>query len=171
MFIEHFCLFFSSISRPINISCERCSAARISAVLVLLVVLPCRILTWFISSYQFCALQTRSCPPIAPFCNYLYQSICNSSVQTSSCSLHFPSRPWWAFKSLPAPSLGQLSRILGQPFFSSSRLFCPDVFLSEGVRDLPAGSQGSLTDSDGSPAQLPPHTPSALSHPVSACAP
>lgn len=62
MFIEHFCLFFSGISCPINISCEHHSAARILAVLVLLVVLPCWILTWFIS-YQFCALQTLCCPP------------------------------------------------------------------------------------------------------------
>lgn len=38
------------------------------------------------------------------------------------------------------------SQMLGQPFFSSSQLFCPDVFLSKGVRDLPAGSEGGFID-------------------------
>lgn len=124
MFIGDFSLFFSSISCLINVSCERCSAARIPTVLVLFVVLPCWILTWFIS-YQFCGLQIRCCPLIAAFCRSFYQSICNSSIQTSSRCLQFPSYPWWAFKSLYAPSLGQLIclQILGQPFSAAPSCF------------------------------------------------
>lgn len=172
MFIGDFGLFFSSINCLINIQCKHCSATMIPAVLVLFVVLPCWILTWFIS-YQFCALQPRCCPPIADFCNSFYQSICNSSIQTSSCCLQFPSCPWWAFKSLYAPSLRQLSclQILGQPFFSSSKPLCPDVFLPEGVRDLLTGSEDLLIDGDGSSAPLPPHTPSTCSYPAPVRAP